>query len=101
MKYAVIRLKGHQHKISEKDEFLVDFIGEAKPEFETLLVVDGEKTKIGTPTVKNAKITLKNLGEERGKKMHVKKYKAKSRYRRKIGFRPKYTKLQVTKITLA
>jgi len=99
MKYAVIRLKGHQYKVSEGEEFLVDFLGGKKPEAEILLVVDGEKTKIGNPLVAKGKISLKVINEEeKGEKLYVQKFKAKSRYRRKIGFRPKYTRLLVQKI---
>ena len=100
MKYAVIRLKGHQHKVTEGEEFLVDFLGGVKPEPEILLISDGEKVEIGTPVLTDAKITLKILEElEKGKKIYVQKFRAKSRYRKKIGHRPKYTRLQVGKIT--
>ncbi len=100
MKYAVIRLKGHQHKVTEGEDFLVDYLGGEKPSPEILLISDGDKVDIGTPILEKAKITLKILEElEKGKKIHVQKFKAKSRYRKKIGHRPKYTRLQVGKIT--
>ena len=98
MKYAIIRLQGQQHKVSEKDEILVDKIN-GQPKADVLMVVDGEKVKIGKPTVRGAKITFKVLGEEKGKKLHVATFKAKSRYRRKVGFRPQYTKLLVQTIS--
>ena len=99
MKYAVIKLQGQQFKVSEGDEILVGKLGDAKPEPEVLLVSDGKAVKVGKPTVKGAKVALKVLEkEEKGKKLHVMTYKAKSRYRRKKGFRPVYTKLQVGKI---
>lgn len=99
-KYAVIKLQGHQYKVSEKDEFLVDFLGETKPEAQVLLVVDEEKVNVGNPLVKNAKVSLKVLEEKvAGEKIYIQKYKAKSRYRRRTGFRPKYSKLLVQKIS--
>ena len=99
-KYAVIRIKGQQFKVSEGDEILVGKLGEKeKPEAEVLMVGGGKTSKIGKPVVKGAKVALKVLeAEEKGKKLHVKKFKAKSRYRKKIGFRPVYTRLQVGKI---
>ena len=99
-RYAVIKIKGVQYKISEKDEILVNFLGDEKPDPKVLLVVDDGKVLIGKPEVKGAKVDLKILENKlKGKKITVSKYKAKSRYRRKIGFRPLYTRLLVEKIS--
>lgn len=98
MKYAVISLQGHQYKVSEGQEILVDKVtGEIDPK--VLLLVNEKKVTIGDPIVKGAKVELKTLGEEKGEKIDVFKYKAKSRYRKKMGFRPQYTKLKVEKIS--
>lgn len=99
-KYAVIRIKGNQYKVSEGEEILVDKIGGTKVEPEVLLLVTDGKVAIGRPKVSSAKVRLKVVSaEEKGKKMTVLKYKAKSRYRRKRGFRPVYTRLLVEKIS--
>ena len=74
-------------------------MGKDKPEAEVLLMVNDEKVKVGTPKVKGAKVVLKVLEPEvKGKKLHIQKYRAKSRYRKKIGFRPVFTSLQVKSI---
>ncbi len=100
MKYAVIKIQGHQYKVSEKDEILVDFLGETKPQAEVLMVSEEGKVKLGKPTLKEAKVALKVLeAEVKGIKIYSAKYKAKSRWRRRIGFRPKYTKLLVQTIS--
>src|SRR3972149_11773386 len=96
-KYAVIRLGGHQYKVTEKEEFLVDKLAD-EPAPEILLVADGEKVSVGKPKVAGAKVTLKKVEELKGEKIDVYKYKAKSRYRKKIGFRPSYSRLLVVKI---
>lgn len=99
MKYAVIRLQGKQYKVSEGEEILVDRLGSKKPEADVLLVVDDGKVKVGKPKVIGSKVNLKVVDqEEKGEKIRVFKYKAKSRYRRKMGFRPVYTRLLVEKI---
>ena len=98
-KYAVIKIKGHQYKVASGDSILVDKLGEDKPEAEVLLVVDGDTVKVGNPTVKGASVGLKVVEEVKGEKVHVRKFKAKSRYRKHIGFRPKYTELLVGKIS--
>lgn len=98
MKYAVISLQGQQYKVSEGDEILVDKLSE-KPKADVLMVVFDGKAKIGKPSVTGASVKLKVVsGEEKGKKLTVSKYKAKSRYRKKLGFRHLYSRLLVEKI---
>ena len=97
MKYAVVRISGHQYKVSEGDEVLVDKQTD-KIEPEVLLFVDGEKVTVGEPVLKDAKVKIKVLGDEKGEKLSVFKYKSKSRSRRKVGFRHSFTKLLIEKI---
>jgi len=99
MKYAVIRVKGSQYRVSEKEEILVDRVLE-KEEIspEVLLVVNDKGVKVGEPLVKGAKVVLKKLGDEQGEKIHVYKFKSKSRYRKKIGSRAKLTRFEVLSI---
>lgn len=100
MKYAVVRLQGKQFRVSEGDEILVGKMADLKTEPEVLLFIDGEKIKIGKPTLKDVKVKLKVLAEmEKGEKIEVYKFKAKSRYRKHIGFRPQYTRLLVQAIS--
>lgn len=100
MKYAVIRLGGKQYKVSVGEELVVDKILDLKHiEPEPLLVVDGDKVQIGKPILSDVKVKVKVLaGEEKGKKIEIFKFKAKSRYRRHTGFRPKYTRLLIESI---
>lgn len=98
-KYAVIKLIGHQYQVSEGDTILVDHIKDTKVEPEILLVVDGDKVIVGKPTVEKAKVAIKVVGDEKGQKLDIYKYKAKSRYRKHTGFRPLYTKLEIDKIS--
>lgn len=100
MQYAVIKIKGKQYRVSEGDEILVDKLSEKeKLDFSTLLVSDNDKVSIGTPEVKNSKVKISVLGNEKGKKIHVFKFKSKSKYRRKIGSRQEYTRVKVEKIS--
>jgi large subunit ribosomal protein L21 len=67
---------------------------------EVLLVAEGDKVEVGTPVLKDAKVTVKVLVElEKGEKVDIFKYKAKSRERRHVGFRAQYTRLLVEKIS--
>lgn len=99
MKYAVIRIKGAQYKVEEGQEILVDKLSQKKIEPEVLLFSDGKSVKIGKPTLKDVKVTLKVVGDEKGEKLLIQTYKAKSRHRRRLGYRHSYTRLQVQKIS--
>lgn len=100
-KYAVIRIKGRQYKVSEGEELFIDkAVDPKKIDVEVLLLVDGDSVKVGTPKVSDASVKIKVLEEvSLGEKIHVRKYKAKSRFRKHIGFRPQYTKILVEKIS--
>ena len=64
--------------------------------FDEVLYVDG---KVGTPTVKGAKVVCKILKQGKQKKVLVFKYKPKKKYRKTQGHRQPYTKLLVKSIT--
>ncbi len=99
MKYAVVVLQGHQYKVTEGQEVLVDrLVGVIEPKI--LLVCDEAEVKVGNPTVSGAEVVFSLIGHEKGEKIDVFKYKSKSRYRKKTGFRAFLTKLKVEKISL-
>ena len=99
MKYAVVEIKGKQYKVEEGGEYLVDLHSE-KEEINSrvLLYKDGKLVSIGKPYLGKINIKVKKLENVKGNKIHIMKYKAKSRFRRKTGFRPKYTRILVEKI---
>ena len=99
-KYAVIRLQGKQYKVKEGQEILVDKVTDlSKIEPEILLFSDGKIVKVGKPVLTDVKITLKVVTElEKGEKLEIYHFKAKSRYRKHTGFRPQYTRILVEKI---
>ena len=103
MKYAVIAISGTQHQIEENQKITVDSLNLKEDEKSTidqvLLTVDGDKVKVGTPTVKGASVEFKVIKNYQGDKIRVFKYKSKSRYRKTRGFRPQLTEIQITKIT--
>ena len=63
-----------------------------------LLVADGETVTVGTPTVEGAKVIAEVLGEGKGEKIIVFKYKPKVHYRKKSGHRQIYTRLAIKEI---
>ena len=63
-----------------------------------LFIADGDKMLTGKPIIEGAKVLATYRGEEKGDKIIVFRYKAKVRYRKKIGHRPIFTKLAIDKI---
>jgi len=99
-KYAVIRILGRQYKVVEGQELFVDKMNDLKLVPEVLMMVDGDKVEVGKPVIKGAKVSLKIVTEvEKGEKVEVYHFKAKSRYRKHTGFRPQHTRVLVEKIS--
>ena len=100
--YAIIRTGGKQSKVSEGDVIDVERLKTAGDEvtFTPLLVVD-DKGKTVTDRDKLAKMTVKAkvLGEVKGDKIDIFKYKNKSGYRRRQGHRQRYSQIEIVSIT--
>ena len=103
VKFAIVKVGGHQYKATEGGEIEVPRIEGEKGTVlnleEVLLVVDGEKVKVGQPQVKGAKVEAKIVEQKKGEKVRVAKYKAKTGYRRVKGFRPLLTQIKIQKIS--
>jgi large subunit ribosomal protein L21 len=70
-----------------------------KVEFnDVLLMVDEEKVAVGQPLVKGVRVEGEVLEGFRGPKIRVAKFKAKSRYRRVMGYRQDLTRVRIKKI---
>lgn len=98
---AVVKISGKQYIVSEKESLLVDLLPEGTKELtlDALLVIDGDKTKVGMPTVKGAVVKAKVVeAEVKGDKIRVIRYKSKKRVHKETGHRQKYTKIEITSI---
>ena len=100
--YAVIKTGGKQYRVQQGDVIFVEKLNaqadEAVTFDEVLLVGDADQSKVGTPVVDGAKVEGKVLGQVKGKKIVVYKYKAKKNERKKQGHRQPYTKVEITAI---
>lgn len=63
-----------------------------------LMIADGERVVVGTPTVSGAKVFATCQSQIKGAKTIVFKFKSKVRYRKKTGHRAVYTRLVIDKI---
>ena len=99
--YAIIATGGKQYRVSEGDVIYIEKIDAAVDStvsFDVLLVGNEGDVKVGTPLVEGVKVEGKVVGQIRGEKIIVFKYKSKKNYRRKQGHRQPYTKVEITKI---
>jgi large subunit ribosomal protein L21 len=68
---------------------------------DVLLLADGDRVTVGSSTVPGAKVTAEVVGQGRGPKVTIFKYKSKTRQRTKTGHRQPYTRLAIQEIVTA
>lgn len=104
MNIAVIKTGGKQYKVKEGSKLEVEKLDAqvgSTISFVPLLVADdvGENVKVGKPGVSGASVEARVLEHGKGDKVHVIKFHRKVRYKRNVGHRQLYTKLEITKIS--
>jgi large subunit ribosomal protein L21 len=67
---------------------------------EVLLVSDDDNVKVGTPLVSGAKVRAEVVGERKGEKILVFRYRNKKRFRRRKGHRQQYTRIKIDEIVV-
>ena len=98
---AVVKISGKQYIVSEKESLLVDLLPEGTKELtlDALLVIDGDKTTVGTPTVKGVVVKAKVIDDMvKGEKLRIIRYKSKKRVHKETGHRQKFTKIEISSI---
>jgi large subunit ribosomal protein L21 len=101
MKKAVITTGGHQYIVAEGETITVERLKDAEKtlKFEALLVIDGEKTTIGTPLVSGVSVTASVVDNEaKAEKVTAIRYKPKKRVHKLHGHRQLQTVLKIDKI---
>src|SRR5262245_60983767 len=100
--YAVIKTGGKQYKVEPGQTIRVDKLdGDAGAKLEigeVLLVADGDKVRVGAPTVDGVKVAAEIVAHEKGDKLVVFKFRRRKAYRRRNGHRQQYTALKITGI---
>ena len=101
--YAIIRTGGKQAKVRTGDVIDIERVKDPAESltFVPLLVVDESGTTISDrATLADTKVVAEVIGENKGDKIDIFKYKNKSGYRRHMGHRQTYTQIRVTSIDL-
>jgi large subunit ribosomal protein L21 len=102
--YAIVKTGGKQYKVQPGDVIRVEKLNqELGSEFDLtdVLMIGGESSVIGQPTVKDAKVTVVVTKQTKDRKVIIFKKKRRQGYRRFKTHRQPFTELFVKSISLA
>jgi large subunit ribosomal protein L21 len=99
--FAVFKTGGKQYRVAAEDVLRVDKVQGEPGEiiaFGEVLVVGGDGTTLGAPTVAGATVAAEVLEQARGPKIIAFKKRRRKNSRRKRGHRQEFTLLRITEI---
>ena len=100
--YVILQVNGSQYLASKGEELDIDKIkgkeGETIKIKDVLLAKNNGKIRVGQPTLPKSQVEAEIVKHFKGNKVRVATYRAKSRHRRVVGFRPQLTRIKITKI---
>jgi large subunit ribosomal protein L21 len=99
--YAVVKVGGKQYRVEEGDSLLVDRLREdegTKVALQPLLLSGNGDVVLDRGDLDKVKVEAVVTGHERGKKLHVLKFKPKKGYRRRQGHRSELTRIEIKEI---
>lgn len=98
--YAIVLTGGKQYKVEQdsivKVEKLEANIGD-KVNLDVLMINDNGAVKVGND-VANCKVVAEVMAQDKAKKIHIFKYKAKKNVRKRQGHRQPFTAIKITSI---
>jgi len=100
--HAIVRTGGKQYRVTEGDLIKVEKLeGEVGSEVileDVLMVGEGEKTQIGSPSLEGVRVKGEIVDQARAKKIVVYRFKKRKGYAKKQGHRQPYTAIRVKEI---
>ena len=98
MTYAIIKVAGKQYRVREGERLLVDRLhqDDGATFAPTVLLVGGDGAAKLDPG--DGVVTAKVLGDTKGPKIRIGKYKKRTGYKRHTGFRASLTQIQIESI---
>ena len=100
MSYAIVKTGGKQYRVEQGQSLLVERLaGEdgSRVQLQPLLYVDGS-TVVDGDELSKVNVEARIVGQERGPKLRVVKFKPKRGYKRRTGHRQELTRIRVDKI---
>ncbi len=100
--YAVFATGGKQYRAAPGDRIRVEKLDAeegAKIELDqVLLIADGENVTVGEPLVDGGKVEATVVGQGRGKKINIIKFKRRKHHMKRMGHRQAYTELEIVSV---
>ena len=99
--YAIVKAGGRQEKVSVGDVVVVDRLaGEIGDEVSLapVMLVDGDKVTTAAADLAASSVTAEIVGEKKGPKINILKFKNKTGFRKRQGYRAKLTEIRITAI---
>jgi large subunit ribosomal protein L21 len=100
--YAIIEDNGQQYTVRKGELLRIDLKDAAEAEsivFDRVLAVRTDAgLQVGAPTLPGAKVTATVVGETKGPKIVIRKFRRRKNYRRKQGHRQHYTQVRIETI---
>lgn len=99
---AVIKTGGHQYRVKQGDEIVVDFMpGKNEGDvvtFDNVLMLSGDKVVVGSPSVEGAAVEATIVKQGFLPKVTVFKRKRRKNYKRTRGHKQAVTTVEIKKI---
>jgi large subunit ribosomal protein L21 len=102
--YAVIKAGGKQQRVQAGDVIEVEFMKHdpgSTVEFQPLVVIDDDGKAHHGKGLSKAKVVARHMGDQKGEKIKVFKYRPKSGYQRTQGHRQLLTLLEIEMVMLS
>jgi large subunit ribosomal protein L21 len=99
--YAIVRSGGRQHKVAVGDVLEIDKVTAKAGDtvnLTPLLLVDGDAVTTSADKLAKVEVTAEVVGETKGPKIRIIKFKNKTGYKKRQGHRQRYTQVKVTGI---
>ncbi|ACX95133.1 MULTISPECIES: 50S ribosomal protein L21 [Halothiobacillus] len=100
--YAVVVTGGKQYRVEPGEWLRVEKLegeeGSAVTLDRVLMIADGDAIKVGAPALAGASVTAEIIGQGRGKKVDIIKFRRRKHHRKHQGHRQAYTEIKITSI---
>ena len=97
--YAIVKTGGKQYKVAVGDVIDVELLDGDNLDLQPVLVVDGSTVLSSANDLAKVSITGNLVGESKGPKIKILKYKNKTGYKRRQGHRQRYSQVEITGIS--
>lgn len=100
--YAIVRTGGKQYNVSPGDIIQIEKVsaqpGDEITLNEVLLVKNQDVLRVGTPLLEDSAVKATVINHGKAKKVRIFKFKRRKNYRRTMGHRQEFTRVQINDI---